>query len=118
MTRTAAAMAAMMRPIVVPDSPELVRCLPATVVVVVELLEVVVGRVVVVVGAVVVVVEMVVEVEGAEVGGAVVLEGTVVVVVVVTCRPGEVATSAMTMPTLSTNPDAFFIGNIFAAAKA
>jgi hypothetical protein len=116
MTTMAAVMAATMRPIVVPDNPEPGRRVTATVVVVVELDEVVDGMVVVVVGAVEVVVGTVVEVDVAEVGGAVELGGTVVVVV--TCRPGGIAASAMTMPKPSTNPDALFIPHIFAARQA
>jgi hypothetical protein len=121
MTTMAAVMAATMRPIVVPDNPEPGRRVTGTVVVVVvvvvvELDEVVDGMVVVVVGAVEVVVGTVVEVDVAEVGGAVELGGTVVVVV--TCRPGGIAASAMTMPKPSTNPDALFIPHIFAARQA
>jgi hypothetical protein len=110
MMSRAATMAATMRAIVVPDSPEL-ECFGAMVVVVVELLEVVVGAVVVVVRAVEVVVGRVVVV----VEDVVVLGATVVEVVVVTCRTGDTATRETTMPKLS---NALFIKHIFAVGRA
>jgi hypothetical protein len=115
MTTMVAVIAAMMRPIVVPDSPEPGRRLTSTVVVVVELVEVVDGTVVVVVAATELVVGTVVDVDVTEVGGAVELEGAVVVV---TCRPGGIATSATTMPKPSTIAEAFFIPHSFAVRNA